>query len=148
MALIDDIKTRYSNAVITQCAEQNCKLDLHGLNDYIILKGEKICIDKKICDCLLFHAKESTIIGTIELKSKTAYANEIIEKLKNGLEFAIKIMVECKCRSKNIKFIPVVLSRAWDSSEYKVLTNRKIEIQGKKRNIFPKRCGTSFLDLI
>lgn len=148
MSLIDGIKKCYPKAVITHCAEQNCKLDLRGLNNFIILKGEKICITKKMCDCLLFHEKECIIIGTIELKSKTAHASEIIEKLRNGLEFAIKILNECKGSLKNIKFIPVILSRRWDSSEYRVLTNQRIEIHGKKLNILPKRCGTSLVDLI
>lgn len=100
-----------------------------------------------LCQSRCYGKYQAIEIGIIELKSKTAHTNEIIEKLKYGSYLAIRILEKCNINPTSIKFYHIVLSQRWDTSEYKVLTNRKIEIHGKKWNIFPKRCGTSFLDV-
>jgi len=55
--------------------------------------GEKICNNRRICDCVIFTIEdEYVVIGIIELKSKTAHSSEIEEKLTNGLEIASDIL--------------------------------------------------------
>jgi len=46
----------------------------------MILKGEKLCQNKKVCDCIIFD-EDHQVIGIIELKSKTTYPTEILENL-------------------------------------------------------------------
>ncbi len=128
------------------CSERNCKLKLHDLCNYVVLKGEKLCKDQRICDCIIFI--EETAIGIVELKSKTAHSNEIKEKLTNGTLIALNILKNCNNNQSKFDFYHIVLCKAWSSSEYRVITSEKIEISGKRYYIIPKRCGVSFSEII
>ena len=54
MSIVDLIKNNFANAIVRRCSERNCKLGLNGLSNYIILKGERVCQNRKICDCIIF----------------------------------------------------------------------------------------------
>jgi len=95
MQILNCIKNNYNNAVVTRCSEKGCELRLDGLKNYVVLKGEVICHDRKICDYIIFKINSSIIIGIVELKSKTAHPGEIEEKLTNGSKMALNILTEC-----------------------------------------------------
>lgn len=59
MVLFDCIKEEYCDAIVLNCAEKGCKIDLREIENYIILKGEKICKDRKICDHIIFIGNNS-----------------------------------------------------------------------------------------
>ena len=135
------------HAVIARCSERDCKLKLDGLSNYVVLKGEKICRDHKICDCIIYIKKDHIIICMVELKSKTVDSSEVEEKLTNGSVIALDILGrydECM----KVKFYHLVLSKRWRTSEYRVLTSRKIIVRGKKYDIIPKRCGVSLSEVV
>jgi len=147
--MLEVIKGNLTHAVVERCAEQHCELRLDGLSNYVVLKGEQVCPDRRMCDCIIFVATESGVtIGIVELKSKTAHASEVIEKLTNASESALEILDGCGVRTAKPEFWHLVLSKRWDASEYRVITNRKIIVGGKKYPVIPKRCGTCFSAVI
>lgn len=145
MPVIDCIKDNFTNAIIPRCSEMGCMLKLNGLSNHIVLKGETICQNRRICDCIIFT--EGIIIGIVELKSRTVHSSEIEEKLTNGSEIALNILDECNNDMK-FEFYHLVLAKKWHSSEYKVITSRKIVVRGKRYHVIPKRCGISFSAII
>ena len=146
LPVIDCIKNNFTNAIISRCSEIGCRLRLNGLSKCVVLKGERICQDRKICDCIIFT--EGTIIGIVELKSRTTHSHEIVEKLTNGSEIALNILDECSNNDMKFEFYHLVLAKKWHSSEYKVITSRKIVVRGKRYHVIPKRCGISFSAII
>ena len=144
MSAIDCIKDNYITAIINSCAEKGCKLELNDLEEHIVLKGEKILQDRKMCDCIIFLKH---VVGFVELKSKTVHATEVVEKLTNGTKAAIDILEGCN-NSTDFNFFHIVLAKKWNSSEYRVITKKKIKIRGKRYDIIPKKCGTSFCQII
>jgi len=148
MAIINRIKNNHINAVIPRCHEMGCHLRLNGSNNYVILKGERMCKDRKICDCIIFTSDNYIIVGIIELKSKTVHSSEIIVKLTNGLKIALDILKECNDNCMMYEFYPIVLCKSWHTSEYRIIIKRKIKIKGKRYNILPKKCGITFSTVI
>jgi len=146
MSVIDCIKNNFTNAIIPRCSERSCRLKLNSLSNYVVLKGERICQDRRICDCIIFTRE--IIIGIVELKSKTAHSSEIEEKLTNGSEIALNILESCSNNGIKFEFYHLVLAKKWHSSEYKVITSRKIVVRGKRYHVIPKRCGISFSAII
>jgi hypothetical protein len=148
MPFIDRIKNNFAEEMVNHCSERSCKLKLVGLRNYVVLKGEKFCIDRKICDCLIFTENADVLIALVELKSKNANATEIEEKLTNGLKIASSLLEKCSIEHVNFDFYLIVLSKSWRPSEYRVIVSRKVWLRGKRYDIIPKTCGLSFLDLI
>jgi len=146
MSVVECIKNNFTNAKRRGCSEKGCTLKLNGLSNHVVLKGERICQNRRICDCIIFA--EGIIIGIVELKSKTAHSSEIEEKLANGSEIALNILDECSNNDIKFKFYHLVLAKRWDSSEYKMIIRKKIIVRGKKYPIIPKRCGISFSEII
>ena len=132
MPVIDCIKGNFTNAIIARCSDMGCRLRLNGLSNHVVLKGERICKDRRICDCIIFTRDNCIIIGIAELKSKTAHSSEIVEKLTNGSEIALDILEECSDNRMEFEFYHLVLCKRWRPSEYKVIINKKIIIRGKK----------------
>ena len=148
ISFINCIKNNFSNAIRVSCRERRCKLSLNGLSNHVVLKGEKICTDRKICDCIVFAIDNCVIIGIVELKSKDIHASEIVKKLTNGSEIALNILERCKSNYMKFEFYHLVLWKSCDPTEYEVITSRRIIIRGKKHKIIPKRCGSSFSEII
>ena len=146
MSVIDCIKNNFTNAIVPRCFEMGCMLNLNGLSNHVVLKGETICQNRRICDCIIFT--EGIIIGIVELKSRTAHSSEIEEKLTNGSEIALNILDKCSNNDMKFEFYHLVLAKKWHSSEYKVITSRKIVVRGKRYHVIPKRCGISFSAII
>jgi hypothetical protein len=142
MSIVDFLRREYEYAIIPSCSEQGCKLDLSGIRNKVILKGEKIRPTKKISDCLIFT--ESTMIGIVELKGKTAHPTEVQEKLVNGSLAALEILEECFENSTGVVFCHIVLCKSWSVSEHQVISHRKLKIRGKKYYIITKRCGARY----
>lgn len=96
MLVLNCIKSNFGDAIISSCSELGCKLRLNGLNSYVVLKGESVCKNRRICDCIVFARENPIIIGIVELKGKTTHSNKIIKKLSNGTEIALDILKKCK----------------------------------------------------
>jgi hypothetical protein len=127
MPIMDCIKGDFGREIVNQCSERSCKLKLTGLSDYVILKGERICNNRKICDCIIFTmGDEYIVIGVVELKSRTAHSSEIEEKLTNGSEVALNILEKCNDEHLKFDFYHTVLSKKWSSSELRIIESKRI----------------------
>ena len=147
---LDRIKSDFSHALRRGCSESKCTLKLGGLGEYVVLKGEGLYRDRKMCDCIIFLAGNSVVIGIVELKSKTAHSTEIIEKLTNSSEAALDILKKCTDSQIDFEFFHIVLCKGWSPSELRKLKNRRIEVRGKgeKFSIVTKRCGVTFSSIV
>jgi hypothetical protein len=107
------------------------------------LKGEKICRNRKICDCIIFIERNGKIIVVIvELKSKTIDVNEVVEKFQNASQVASEILNSCNSGNHKVDFFPIVLAKKWRNIERKKLTDERIEFRNRNYLILPKSCGT------
>ena len=152
MSVINCIDIEFADKKIERCSERGtgCKLKLNASQEHIILKGEKIYNDRKICDCIIFVNQNDTIIvGIVELKSKHIDASAIEEQLTNGSKIALKILKKYPDMYNESNFYPIVLAKGWGrASKHAVIRNMKIQIGNKKRRIITKKCGDSFLEII
>ena len=102
------LRTLFEDAVQERCAENNCCLGLHGLSNYIILKGENILPDKKACDCVIFHDSAVPHIVIVELKRGRVKSGQIQEKFESTLNWLSKIEEEL-CARVDCKIILLLL---------------------------------------
>ena len=147
MPVINCIKDNYSNAVISSCSERSCRLKTDDLNNYVILKGERICPNGKRCDCIIFLRDKCIIIGIVELKSRTIHESEIVGKLTNCTEIALNILREFNHRRNECKIFHIVLHKGIRPIELGRIRSKKIYVEGKRNPIFIKRCGISFSEI-
>lgn len=145
---INHIKNKFPRATVQRCFERGCELRLDGLPRHVVLKGEILSTEKRINDCVIFVRNNPIPIGIVELKSKTIHSSEIEEKLTNGGKIALSIIKECPIRNKKCEFYPIVLHMGCDSSEFRIITKRKISIAGRRHDIIVKRCGVTFAEII
>jgi hypothetical protein len=148
MSFIECIRERFGNSAIKHCKEKGCNLNLENIRNHIILKGEKICRNRKICDCIIFIERNGKIIVVIvELKSRTVHVNEVVEKLQNALQVASEILNSCNSGNHKVEFILTILAKKWsskESREYVLLIKKRKAICGDKKNCRISRgsCGT------
>jgi len=143
MSFIECIREKFGNSAIKHCKEKGCNLNLENIRNHIILKGEKICRNRKICDCIIFIERNGKIIVVIvELKSRTVHVNEVVEKLQNASQVASQILNSCNSGNYKVDFFPIVLAKRWITIESKRLTDERIKFRNKNYLILPKSCGT------
>ena len=145
---IASIRRNFAHALRRGCSESGCTLRLSNLGTYAVLKGEKICQDRKMCDCIIFVVDGSVVIGLVELKGKTVHASAVVEKLTNSSEIALDILDEYGDKRAENVLCHFVLHRGLDSSERRKIGRSRIRIRGKAYDIKTKRCGTSFSAVI
>lgn len=145
---IDRIKSDLAHALRRRCSESGCTLRLDGLRNRVVLKGEGICQDRKMCDCIVFVPNGSVIIGIVELKGKTVHTSEVADKLTNSAEIALDIFEKYVDRRMKPRFRHLLLHRGLDGSERRKIERRRIKVGGKGYDIITKRCGVRFRDVI
>ena len=148
MADLQCIEKKFNFAVIKTCKDAGCKLNLSGLQDFIVLKGEKIYKDQPVCDCIIFVKHQRLIAGVVELKSKTVDVSKVREQLTGGLRIVSDALQRCGIDASSVKCYVVVFAKKWRKSEFKVITSSRIKFRGKNLPILPKRCGDSFVAII
>ena len=98
---------------------------------------------EKRCDRLLFfiHPTENSLVAaSIELKSGKAVESDVIEKLKNSLNFTAQI-VPVSIRPR-LTYTPVLFhGRGIKWTDPKGAKQPKVSIQGKRLQILIGRCG-------
>ena len=144
---MDGIKRDFAHALRSRCSENRCTLGLAGLRERVILKGDNIHQDRRMCDCIVFMVDDSVIVGIVELKGKTVHASEIIDKLANSSEVALKIIEKYAANHIRPEFYHLVLSLSQRGIELKKI-KKGIRVRGRKHEITSRRCGTSFSDVI
>ncbi|MFN3384145.1 MAG: hypothetical protein ACK401_04550 [Archaeoglobaceae archaeon] len=122
-------------------------MQLKGLKEYIILKGEEICEGRKACDCIVYSSiDDKLIVAVVELKSKDVHASEIREKLENCLNETSRILEEC-CHHAKAEFHLLVLHKGMSRPEYNMITSKEIEFKGEEHPILLEKCGSSFSEI-
>jgi hypothetical protein len=123
MALINCIKSHFSDALVKRCSDKSCELTLDGLGQHVVLKGERLCTDRKICDCIIFAKDTYIVVGIVELKSKTVHPSAVVKKLENGSDLAQFIVEKCTDSPMNLEFYHIVLAKRWSTSAYRTITS-------------------------
>lgn len=152
---MDRIKSDFAHALRRRCSERGCTLRLGGLGNHIVLKGEELCSDRQsrrlpMCDCIIFVADGSIIIGIVELKSRTADPGQIEKKLTNSSRIALDILQNYIDTRIEPEFYHIVLCKKWRTAEHTAIRNRKIKVRGKSRkyDIITDHCGVSLSTVI
>jgi len=145
---IDRIKSDFAHALRRRCSEGGCTLRLDGLTNRVVLKGDGICQDRKMCDCIVFVVNGSVIIGIVELKGKTVHTSEVADKLTNSSEIALSILEKYADWGTKPTIRHLLLHKGLDSSELRKIERRRIGIRGKRYDIIAKPCGVSFSTVI
>lgn len=152
---MDRIKSDFAHALRRRCSERSCILRLGGLGNHLVLKGEELCPDRQsrrlpMCDCIIFVADGSIIIGIVELKSKTADPDQIEKKLINSSRIALDVLDKYLDSRIEPEFYHIVLCKKWRTVEHGAITSRKIKVRGKSRkyDIITDHCGSSFSTII
>jgi len=149
-ALDNYVQANLPGARIQKCCESRCTLRLDDLRPFILLKGEKVRPQQRMCDCIVFLERDSLIMAMAELKSGTVDVSQVVEKLRNGSRAAIAIVHAASGTQRDIGACFVVLARRWHRSEHKLLTHKsnRIRVEGTKHPILPRRCGTRLSGLL
>lgn len=146
--MISCVKSRFNDAVAQECSEMGCTLNLYNFGEAVVLKGERVCSTRKMCDCIIFAEKEGkTVVCAVELKSRAADAEEVAEKLANGAEASLEVLRECG-GAANPSLYLIVLAKSWRRPEYSVITRKSIAVRGRKLKVIPARCGASLSEIV
>ena len=145
MSLTECIRENFGDGLVRRCADSGCRLGLKGLESFLVLKGERLCEHERISDCIIFA--DNVLIGIVELKSKTAHANQIIDKLTNAASLTLAILRKCGTRSSDFEILFIVLCKAWRVSDHRIISNRRIRLKGRNFGIVTKKCGTNLATL-
>ena len=137
----------FKNAIIDRCCERNCRLGLAGLSNCVVLKGEKIAKDRKMCDCIVIHSVSPPRIILVELKSGGVRAEHVIEKFENALQFLSQ--AEHNLHGNQVYNVNMLLliKRRLPRTFYTRLRAQKFNMKGKKHSIMTLRCGAGLVDL-
>ncbi len=153
MSFIDLVRERYSCAIINPCKEMGCEIKLSGYENYIILKGEKICQNGKMCDCIIIiESKDAISFIIVELKNKCAKVSDIEEKFDRGFlkisELEQFFLSTCKKPKKKCKIFPVIIVESWRVQEKKMLKSRRIPYKGHNYDIYDGKCNSFLKDIM
>lgn len=64
---MNKIRSKHRSSLVSSCCEQGCTLDMKGMKDFVILKGEKISDKERMCDCIIFDGKNGVSVSLVEL---------------------------------------------------------------------------------
>ena len=67
-------------------------MNMKGMKDFVILKGEKISGKERMCDCIIFDGKNDVSVSLVELKCRMSHAPNIAKKLNNDGKHAKDIL--------------------------------------------------------
>lgn len=138
--LTTKIEKKYEHAVVSACCENNCKLQIGAEGEYIILKGEKLVTQGKICDCIIFRNDGTTVMA--ELKSSSLAVSSIVEQLTNGGKKAVEIAGKSGVSEHSLYFILMAKSFKNYSAKYR-LNHQKVRIGEKRYPIRRSKCNST-----
>jgi hypothetical protein len=132
--VIDQISSEYDYAVVESCREGGCRLDIDITHHRIILKGEKLCPNQRICDNIIFVENNVIEIILVEFKSRNVNVREVEEKLETCSRKALSVFGEFYGNT-SFSLCHIVISRSWRPHEYRILKSRRLTIEGKRYSI-------------
>jgi hypothetical protein len=134
--------------IVEKCCENDCKFIINSDIKPIILKGEKIFKQKKICDYIIFIDGDIIKFCLAELKSKTSHPSDIEAQLQNGADVIQNILniINITCLPQN--FYPLVLHKGMNNNAWRLLVKIKINVAGRKVPIDIQRCGAKLKSVL
>jgi hypothetical protein len=142
------VARRLRSAMRQQCREGRCKLGLEAVPAFVLLKGELVRPNERMCDCIIFLGSPSPAVVLAELKGRTVHAREVGEKLRNAAKAVADIIGECPSFGAQLGFLPITLAKQWTRSELKALGMESVMFAGVKHDIRHARCGARLSDLL
>jgi len=144
------IRSTYSYATIEKCSEKGCSLRINNKvrNSIVILKGEKITRNYKVCDCLIFiERKRDLIVMIVELKRKSIDVSVIKEKFENTIDLLNDIISNLNLRSPK-DFFPVLLYERMRGPEFSMLKRLRLHFACETRYLILEKCGVDLSQIM
>lgn len=145
MSIIDYIKNSYPCALVSDCSERGCKLRV-DVSNYVIVKGEELCKNQRICDHIVFVERDIVRIFIVEFKSRNADSHEIEEKLTNCSMKAVEILESVG--NPSFRFYHLVIAKNWRPIETKKMKEMRIPVRGKHYHVIRPKPGVSLSEVI
>ncbi len=150
--IIEFAREKFARFNKDKCEERDCKLSI-GITkkrNYIILKGDEIYKDRKMCDCIILIRKGKCFLVIAELKNRDIDAGDIVEKHRNSLKFARELVKQSVNRLEEIEYYPVLLHKGVKTVEIRRFRQKRNKIRFCKdhRFIIIKKCGSTLSDVI
>ena len=147
--VFSELRERFNeSSLIDACSGEGCNIDMTGIPPQRVVVNLEHEFDvrgrtEKRCDRLLFfiHPAENSIVAaSIELKSGKAVESDVIEKLKNSLNFIVQI-APVSMRTQ-IVYTPILFhGRGVKWTDPKGAKQPKVSVHGKGFQILIGRCG-------
>ena len=144
--ILQEIKKEYGNSVIKECKDSGCCLNMHKMSDYMMLKGELVSPDQKMCDCIIFHSSKKVI--HVELKSKSLDPGQIIDQFTNAGQKSWLILASLDSTDRFEPVFILLAKKYQNHSAVDMLRRKKIKIQGNRYSIRLEHCGDLLRNLI
>jgi len=142
---LDDSQKR---AERRRCREGKCSLRLKEVGDFLLIKGDLVRSDVKMCDCIIFLQTPAPTLVLAELKAKTVHAREVGEKMRNAVGTLADLIARCPSLGTCSRFLALALAKGWTRSELKMLAQEHVTFAGNKHRIRHARCGARLSELL
>lgn len=140
-------QTFFKNATKKRCSENNCCLRMRGLSNFVILKGESVLPDTKVCDCIIFHDVSIPHLIIVELKRGHVHPSEIKEKFTNTLNW-ISYTEKQLCSLDDYRVVLLLLhGRGISKSDNASLRAHTFRFKGKRHSLQIMSCHVQLADL-
>ena len=141
------IHASFGGAERRGCCERGCRLVLGGITDCVVLKGEDIVGDRRICDCVIIHAGIPLRVLLVELKSGGAKPSQIFEKFSNAADLVSQMGRRLFDGEEYDVGILLLVGRRRRQSLYDTCRTREFVVGGKKHAVQVLPCGTHLADV-
>ena len=145
--LLRRIHAAFGRAERRGCCERGCRLVLGGITGCVVLKGEDVAGDRRICDCVIIHAAIPPRVVLVELKSGGAKPGQIFEKFSNAADLVTQMGRRLFDGEEYDVGILLLVGRRRRKSLYKTCRAREFVVGGKKRAVQVLPCGTHLADV-
>ena len=142
---LEDIKSAYKTR--TKCKETGCSIKTDGTRCVIIDAEQHHSSDARMCDCIVVVDHTHFIIGACELKSGKYEVHKVKEQLEEGVRLAEKIR-DCHLSEYKCKILPILVGKKPKGTNGILLGRSSVKIDGKKRPIIWRNCGTRMSKII
>ena len=122
-------------------------MGLAGLSGYVVLKGEQVVKNRKICDCIIVHNASPPRIILVELKGRGAKHRQAVEKFSNAVDALSRIERGPFSSGKHSVSILLLIKKRRRRSFYRMWGNDPLAIGGKKHSVQILPCGAELADV-
>lgn len=137
---VDEIARRHPSARAGSCVERGCKLKVGSDSEFLILKGEAVDPNHKMCDCLMFGSDGKIVL--VELKHSVQHVREIFEKFEKSVAASIGIAAEVGSNASCVILV-LVAKNYRNPIEHNRIAAKRIRHKSVTYRINTGSCGDS-----